>query len=619
MATVTRDQRAFARRLKEARVGDTVAQYEVALMYANGVGVDKSLDEAMVWTEAAAKKGHTAAQYLLGTAYQGGLGIKRNSHQALTWLLKATESGSDKAPQKLAKLLTADADGIAAEFRTLAASRGVLEAQLEAAQRLDAAEGGAQAFEWYLKAAEGGLASAQVVVAEYFTSTSTQSDRLEQAREWYRRAAAQGHPGAFLALLVSDSQDAGRGRGSKQGNRKAPSRDRRSQSGLWDQYAAHADSREQYHLGLMYREGRGVSKSLRKARSWFERSAHSGLADAQVALAELLSPTSKAEARHWYTLAAAQGSAAGQLALGLSFEMGEGQRQSLSDALHYYLLAARQGDAVAQHRLALLLADRAEPMVVHWLDAAAGRGSVDALYALGERYAQGVGVNQDWVKAVSCFEKAAAQGNAGAQCALATCLADGLGVKVDLALAVSWFERAAEQDHARAQWRLGEVLARGGLGVMADPARATLLCKSAAMAGFAPAQATLAALFAKAKEYERAVHWWALAAEQEDPEALFNLAHAHRVGWVKSGEDESLVLLHRAAKTGLVVAQARLGHCYATGNGAPEDAVEATKWFILAANAGDASAGANFLHAQSSLSPEQLREAQRRAKEWAEA
>ena len=90
---VSREKRDYLRRIKEARIGDINAQFEVALMYANGLGITKSLEQALVWTQAAADKGHIAAQYLLGRTYQQGLGVGKDPQRALVWYQKAAEQG----------------------------------------------------------------------------------------------------------------------------------------------------------------------------------------------------------------------------------------------------------------------------------------------------------------------------------------------------------------------------------------------------------------------------------------------------------------------------------------------------------------------------------------------
>ncbi len=623
----SRDQRLFARRLKSARLGEPAAQYEVALMYANGVGVAKSVDQAMVWTETAARKGHVAAQYLLGTAYQGGLGVKRDTQQALTWLLKAADSGSDKAPLRLSKLLTRDAGLISAEFLVVAAERGVAEAQFEVAQQKmntgnSEAESTAVAMQLYQKAAEGGLASAQMALAQALEGLNGGQDQRKQSVRWYRAAASQGHPSAQLALARIDGLGFGRtvsgkrsGTTSKSQLRKGAGNERRMLDGVWDRYAAGAGPLEQFHLGQMYQQGCGVAQDLVAAKTWFERSAQSGLLEAQLELAAFISLDAPAQSLQWYLKAAEQNSPIALLAVARCFAAGVGHPQSLTRAVDFYVKAASESNSEAQQELSLLMQRHAAELADAWLAQAAQGGLAEAQYQLGERYAKGTKVDQDWVKAADWFARAAAQGNSHAQCALGTCFADGLGVKRDLQRAVAAYESAALQDHPRALWALGELLAVGG-GVDADRRKAALYCKRAANAGFAAAQSTLASLFAKAKKYERAVYWWQLAADQNDPEALFNLSHAYKMGWALSGEDESLVLLQRAANTGLVAAQARIGLCYATGDGAPLDQIEAAKWFILAASGGDSASIANKKRAESTLAPAQWREALRRADHW---
>jgi TPR repeat protein len=265
----------------------------------------------------------------------------------------------------------------------------------------------------------------------------------------------------------------------------------------------------------------------------------------------------------------------------------------------------------------MLLTTDASAIAFDAITRAAAAGQAQAQCAMGDRYAQGKGVAQNWFEACRWYDMAAQQGDATAQCALAVCYADGKGVKKDIAHAFIWFEKAAAQNVPQAQWNLGELYATGLPGVEADPKKATLLCKRAANAGFAPASATLGALFARAQKHERAVQWWTLAAEQGDLEALFNLAQAHRLGLgVAKDETKAFALFLQAAQGGVAAAQSRMGLAYATGEGAALDPLEACKWFELAAQRGDPSAATNRVRARKALSPAQLAEVDRRVVEW---
>jgi TPR repeat protein len=248
------------------------------------------------------------------------------------------------------------------------------------------------------------------------------------------------------------------------------------------------------------------------------------------------------------------------------------------------------------------------------LKAAAHAGVAAAQLALGEAFAKGEGMEQDWTLACKWYQLAADQGHAVAQCALAICLAEGFGVKRDVGKAFLYFEKAAAQGDARAQWKLGALYAAGIAGVPADTRQSTLLCKRAAQAGFAPAQATFGTLFARAGKHERAALWWEKAALQGDLEAQFNLANAclKGQGFAKD-EARAWELMRAAAQAGLPPAQARLGMAYATGEGMVQDLIESAKWFILASDQGDKAALSNRKRAQTLLSAAQFAEASRRA------
>ncbi len=614
------DKRKFAARLKEARIGDPAAQYDVALMYANGVGVGKNISQTFTWTKTAAEKGHPAAQYLLGSAYFGGLGTPKNEQKALSCFLKAYEHGSEKAAFKLAKVVATEQPALAFQFALEAAEKGLAEAQFNVGECYAAGIGVEadmyQARAWYERAAEQGQAPALYALGQLQEHDSPDPDGLVDAGRWYRQAAKIGHPGAQVALDRLDAAGYGR-HGAKH---RTGGRERRTADSRWTQYAAHGRVDDFYHLGLLYEAGLSVERNLKQARVWYKKAAELGDARAQYALARDFEPFESPQAVAWLHKAAAQGHAQAQCALAEMQYQGVGVEQDRLSALAWYARAAAQGDAQAQFRLGSLFKNQAESLAHVALAQAAAGGQADAQFAMGERYRQGTGVAQNWFEACRWYQMAAEQGNAQAQCALAGCYAQGKGVRQDLAHAFAWYEKAAAQGLPQAQWNLGELYATGLPGVGADAKKATALCKRAANAGFVPAQATLGALFARAKKHDRAVHWWTLAAEQGDLEALFNVGQSYRLGLgVEKDASKAFAMLLKAAQGGLAVAQSRIGLSYATGEGAALDPIEAAKWFELAALGGDTAAAANWERAKKTLSPAQQAEADRRAQEWLHA
>lgn len=72
---------------------DANAQYQLALMYDLGLGVDKDLSQAFIWYQKSAQQNYPKAQYNLGVAYALGKGVKKDIGLAKSWVKKANENG----------------------------------------------------------------------------------------------------------------------------------------------------------------------------------------------------------------------------------------------------------------------------------------------------------------------------------------------------------------------------------------------------------------------------------------------------------------------------------------------------------------------------------------------
>ena len=81
----------------------------------------------------------------------------------------------------------------------------------------------------------------------------------------------------------------------------------------------------------------------------------------------------------------------------------------------------------------------------------------------------------------------------------------------------------------------------------------------------------------------------------------------------------ALAMWRPLAEQGVARAQHLLGHMYANGESVPQDYVLAHMWFNLAAAQGDADAGrpaAARAAVAEKMTPDQIAEAQRLAREW---
>jgi TPR repeat protein len=192
------------------------------------------------------------------------------------------------------------------------------------------------------------------------------------------------------------------------------------------------------------------------------------------------------------------------------------------------------------------------------------------------------------MKATKWLRKAAEQGLPRAQCLLGLNYANGEGVKkVDKVEGARWLRRAADQGLPEAQYDLGMCYANGD-GVERNAVEAAV--------------------------------WYRRAADQGLPEAESEMGNCYLEGnGVPKDIPAGVRWVRQAAEQGFGPAQNTLGLCYTKGRGVTKDNVEAYKWFNLAAAKGGEladDAKVNLAMVERSLTPEQIAEGQRLAREF---
>ncbi len=221
-------------------------------------------------------------------------------------------------------------------------------------------------------------------------------------------------------------------------------------------------------------------------------------------------------------------------------------------------------------------------------------GNADGQTILGVMYRDGLGVNEDAVKAVLWFSKAAEQGHEYGQNNLGLMYREGHGVFKDYIKAVYWFRKAAEQGNAEGQYHLG-FMYEEGLGVEKDDAEAAIWYRKAAEQGNAEGQFGLGLMYAEgrgvAEDDAEAVLWFRKAAEQDHPLGQTSLGLMYALGsGVAEDDAEAVRWFRKAAEQGNAQGQYHLGFMYAEGRGVRKDNAEAVRWYRLAAEQGDADA-----------------------------
>jgi localization factor PodJL len=148
-----------------AIAGDTSAEFEVALRFAQGRGVPADQQQAAHWLELAAQQGLAPAQFRLGSFYEKGIGVKKDLAEARRLYLAAAAKGNGKAMHNLAVLYAEGINGpgdyhAAALWFHKAAERGITDSQYNLGVLYERGSGepqnDAEAYKWFALAADQG-------------------------------------------------------------------------------------------------------------------------------------------------------------------------------------------------------------------------------------------------------------------------------------------------------------------------------------------------------------------------------------------------------------------------------------------------------------------------------
>jgi TPR repeat protein len=92
------------RTVNQAEAGDSTAQYEMAVRYADGEGLPQNYRDAMAWFAKAAANGNDNAQWKLGLGYIKGIGVPHDARKAAVWFKRAANHGHIPAQSALSDL-----------------------------------------------------------------------------------------------------------------------------------------------------------------------------------------------------------------------------------------------------------------------------------------------------------------------------------------------------------------------------------------------------------------------------------------------------------------------------------------------------------------------------------
>lgn len=202
-----------------------------------------------------------------------------------------------------------------------------------------------------------------------------------------------------------------------------------------------------------------------------------------------------------------------------------------------------------------------------WFLESANDGHIEAQIKIGDYYANGVFIKQDFQKSVLWYTRASTYGNTEALIKLADLYREGLGTERDMKLAFDLYYRAsATSDNSDALYQLA-LMARHGQGTNKDDQSAFVWFKKASDLGHAKAMVNVGYCYANGVGVEKnpalAVEYYQKASLSNSPIALFNLGVCYKEGFgIAKDISRAIDLFRRASELDHSLSYTYLAKCY---------------------------------------------------------
>ncbi|MBT5631521.1 MAG: sel1 repeat family protein [Nitrospina sp.] len=249
----------------------------------------------------------------------------------------------------------------------------------------------------------------------------------------------------------------------------------------------------------------------------------------------------------WFRLAAKQDHGEAQFVLGLIYEKGSTVERDYAEAVRWFKRSAEQGFALGQHNYARMLAlglgiEKKRKEVIKWYKLAAEQGIPEAQYLLGVAYSD---------RRFSDY------------------------AKQNFQEAIKWLRLSADQDNPDAQFHLGLIHHKGGIlerGQQNEFDWRKISDKDRISEKQLDLWLGCDTKDEVAQDFEEAIKWYQLAADQDNPDAQFNLGLMYLKGQgVPEDHETGIDLIERASEQDHLGALYHLGLAYDLGDGVEPD------------------------------------------------
>ena len=191
-----------------AKDNNALAAYYLAEYYSHGYGnISKDEEEAFKWYLQAAEHEVSDAQYAVGKCYENSLGVEKDQEKAKEWYTKAAEQNQAEAQFALAMHYLGRSSSTSSIKKTTPSiviaprtRRGTQPPPARKNYVNDTKANTEKGISYLNKSAEQGYAPAQYMLGVCYAEGRGVEKAPEKAKEWYEKAAANGHEEAKQAI-----------------------------------------------------------------------------------------------------------------------------------------------------------------------------------------------------------------------------------------------------------------------------------------------------------------------------------------------------------------------------------------------------------------------------------
>lgn len=420
---------------------DANAQYKVAVCYLQANGVKKDIKKAFDWFSVAAKQNNVDAIVMLAEYQLNGILVEKNEKAAFETFVQAVDKGSVAAMLRLGRCYEG---GLGVEQNLTTAYMWYMKfAQKHPVTGKKEAQRIEKVANVWDKALKENNPEAQFLLAEYYSEdTPGLKKDLKKSFALYKKAAEQGYVEAMFKLTGCYAK----GKGVDQDIPSAID---------WCKKAADKNhGNALFEMGRLYQQGIAVTQNLTTAYDYFDKAEKAKFNRASQAKAEI-----KTIAQCWQN--AYDGDAANQYKLAVCYFKGIGIEKNNTVAQQWLEKSAAQKYSEAQYDLAVIyMLDKSPEKIkqaFELLTQAAAKNHIKAMVKLGECYYNGLGVEDDYEKAIELWEKAIKENNSDAMYLLGVYRATGRGFfnsGKDWDKALDLWEKASALGHKDASYKL---------------------------------------------------------------------------------------------------------------------------------------------------------------------